>query len=405
MRTEPRIMTTVDTGQFAIIGLDNPTLGCVERRADAVRVLHLINGEHYSGAERVQDLLAMRLPDTGYEVGFVCVRPGRFDAQRRAQDTPLACYPMRGKLDLRPAWQIARLVRSGPYRLLHAHTPRTALLGRLAAGLTGVPMVYHVHSPASRDSTRGWHNWVNSVSERWSVRRALRLICVSASLARHMQAAGFPADRIRVVPNGVPRLSVRPRRQPPAGTWTLGSVALFRPRKGTEVLIEALARLRAQDVPARLRLVGPFESPRYENQIRSLARECGVESAIDWVGYTKDVNSELAKMDLFVLPSLFGEGLPMVVLEAMAAGVPVVGTNVEGVPEAIRHGQDGVITRAGDADDLARGIRRVVQGELDWSAMSENARERHDKEFSDAAMAAGVARVYNEIVSSPSANS
>jgi glycosyltransferase involved in cell wall biosynthesis len=391
-------MTTADTGQFTAVGLEAPTVGCVQRHTDTVRVLHLINGEHYAGAERVQDLLAMRLPDTGYEVGFVCVRPGRFDAERRAQDAPLACYPMWGKLDLRPAWRIAHLVRSGQYRLIHAHTPRTVLLGRLAAGLIGVPMVYHVHSPAIRDSTRSWHNWVNGVSERWSVRRAERLICVSASLAQHMQDAGFPAQRIRVVPNGVPRLSVRPRRQPPAGTWTLGTVALFRPRKGTEVLVEALACLLAHNVPARLRLVGPFESPQYEKQIRSLARERGVESVIDWVGYTKDVDTELANMDLFVLPSLFGEGLPMVVLEAMAAGVPVIGTDVEGVPEAIRHGQDGVITRAGDADDLARGIRRVVQAEYDWSQLRESALQRHAEQFSDTAMAAGVARVYDEIL-------
>jgi glycosyltransferase involved in cell wall biosynthesis len=373
-------------------------VGRVQRRADTVRVLHLINGEHYSGAERVQDLLAMRLPEVGYEVGFVCVRPGRFDAERRSQNVPLACYPMRGKLDLRPAWRIARLVRTGQYQLLHAHTPRTALLGRLAAGLTAVPLVYHVHSPATRDSTRSWQNWVNGVSERWSVRRAERLICVSASLARHMQDAGFSADRIRVVPNGVPRLPARPRRQPPKGTWTLGTVALFRPRKGTETLVEALACLLAHDVPVRLRLVGPFESSQYENHIRGVARQRGIESSIDWVGFAKDVDTELAQMDLFVLPSLFGEGLPMVVLEAMAAGVPVVATHVEGIPEAIRHGQDGVITRAGDADDLARGIRRVVQAECDWSALQENALKRQAERFSDTAMADGVARVYDEIL-------
>jgi len=93
----------------------------------------------------------------------------------------------------------------------------------------------------------------------------------------------------------------------------------------------------------------------------------------------------------------------MVVLEAMAAGVPVIGTDVEGVPEAIRHGQDGILTRAGDADDLARGIRRIIQGEFDWCKLRENALERHAERFSDTAMAAGVARVYDEILSAPSA--
>ena len=74
---------------------------------------------------------------------------------------------------------------------------------------------------------------------------------------------------------------------------------------------------------------------------------------ITWTGFTRDVLDELRQMDLFVLPSLFGEGLPMVVLEAMAAGVPVVATRVAGIPEAIRPGQDGVLVEPGDAEDLA----------------------------------------------------
>jgi glycosyltransferase involved in cell wall biosynthesis len=88
----------------------------------------------------------------------------------------------------------------------------------------------------------------------------------------------------------------------------------------------------------------------------------------------------------------------MVVLEAMAAGVPVIGTDVEGVPEAIRHGREGVVVRPGDADDLARGIHRVVQGQFDWSALRENALQRQARRFSDTAMAAAVARVYDEIL-------
>jgi glycosyltransferase involved in cell wall biosynthesis len=365
---------------------------------DVVRVLHVINGEYYSGAERVQDLLAARLPEFGYEVGFVCVRPGRFAADRQTQEVPLFPMPMRGRCDPRPIWNIARLIRREGYQLLHAHTPRTALLGRPAAAWAGVPLIYHVHSPACRDSTRSWRNWINAWSERWSLARAARLICVSRSLARHMQQERFGADRLRVVPNGVPRSPRLPQRDPPAGTWTLGSVALFRPRKGTEVLMDALARMRQHDMPVRLRLVGAFETPGYAAQLQALARRLGVADVIDWVGFTRDVDSELAKLDLFVLPSLFGEGLPMVVLEAMAAGLPVVGTDVEGVPEAVRDGQDGLIARAGDPDDLARAISEVVRGVYDWSTLREQAIRRHSERFSDRAMAGGVAAVYDEVL-------
>jgi glycosyltransferase involved in cell wall biosynthesis len=165
-----------------------------------------------------------------------------------------------------------------------------------------------------------------------------------------------------------------------------------------EVLITALARLQKSFVPVRLRLVGPFETPEYESQVKSLARRQGVDTLIDWVGFSRDVNAELAKMDLFVLPSLFGEGLPMVVLEAMAAGVPVVGTRVEGVPEAIRNERDGLLANANDPDDLARKINSILHGDYGWSALRSSAMSRHAKRFSDAAMAAGVAAVYDELV-------
>jgi glycosyltransferase involved in cell wall biosynthesis len=305
---------------------------------------------------------------------------------------------MHSRFDLRPAWGVARLVRAEGYGLIHAHTPRTAILARLAAALCGRPFVYHVHSPASRDSTRRWNDRVNAFAERWFLRGAARLICVSQSLARHMQQAGFPVEKLRFVPNGVPGSNVQRDHRRPGRTWTLGSVALFRPRKGLEVLITALARLQKSFVPVRLRLVGPFETPEYESQVKSLARRHGVDSLIDWVGFTRDVNAELAKMDLFVLPSLFGEGLPMVVLEAMSAGVPVVGTRVEGVPEAIRNERDGLLANANDPDDLARKINAILHGDYGWSALRSSALSRHAERFSDEAMAAGVAAVYDELV-------
>lgn len=88
----------------------------------------------------------------------------------------------------------------------------------------------------------------------------------------------------------------------------------------------------------------------------------------------------------------------MVLLEAMAAGVPVVSTNVEGVPEAVRDGIDGLIATAGDADALAQAIERVLTGQCDWQALRASALERQREQFSDRSMAAGVAAVYRELL-------
>jgi len=375
------------------------------------RVLHVINGEHYAGAERVQDLLARRLPECGWEVGFACLKSGEFALVRRCRTAPLYPLGMRNRLDLRPAWRIARIVRAQGYELIHAHTPRSAMIAALAARLAGVPLVYHVHSPVSRDTTHWLKNTVNSWIERISVRRASALIAVSESLGRYIGRRRGVAGKLSVVPNGVPSPAsagesaeksppVRFNRSSEARPFTLGVVALFRPRKGVEVLLDALARLRDRGHPVRLRAIGGFESSQYEGQIKALANQLGVADLIDWVGFTEDVDAELARVDALVLPSLFGEGLPMVILEAMAAGLPVVATRVEGVPEAVRDGVDGVIAEPGDARSLADSISRMATGEIDLTAMGRNAAERHRERFSDLAMARGVAEIYRRVLDS-----
>ncbi len=366
--------------------------------AATVHALHLVNGEHYSGAERVQDLLARQLPRFGCEVGFVCVKPRRFPAARESKNAPLVEMPMRGRFDLRVVKRLAALVRDEGYHLIHAHTPRTALVGSLAARRADVPFVYHVHSPAGRDSTRRVLNWINAIVEWAAVRHADRLIAVSTSLREYMIGRGVPAERASCVPNGVPAVGHAIDRRPPSDTWTLGTIALFRPRKGIEVLLAALAALRSRDVNVRLRAVGGFESPGYEAAILALAERLDLAHAIDWIGFTRGINREFAKIHLFVLPSLFGEGLPMVVLEAMAAGVPVIASRVEGVPDAVLHRDTGLLVEADSVSQLATAIEEFVRGRIDYAALSRSARERHAASFSDTAMASGVAAVYREVL-------
>jgi glycosyltransferase involved in cell wall biosynthesis len=264
--------------------------------------------------------------------------------------------------------------------------------------LAGVPFVYHVHSPTARNTTRRWLNRFNTIIERLSLRSVARLIAVSESLADDMIGQGIRSERINVVHNGVPRLREVPSRKAPTGRWTLGTVALFRPRKGLETLLETLAILRQRGYPLRLKAVGTFETPEYEKSILAQTERMGLNEIIEWSGFSRDVNSQLQSLDLFVLPSLFGEGLPMVVLEAMAAGVPVVASAVEGVPESIRNGQDGVLTIPGDAGDLARAIAAVFDGEADWQSMRDSALKRQGQFFSEESMARGVAEVYRDIL-------
>lgn len=361
-----------------------------------VKALHLINGEHYSGAERVQDLLAGALPAFGYDVGFACVKPGKF-ADVRQHPAELIEAPMSSRLDFRSTSTIVRHFREHGYAILHAHTPRSLMVGVWAARKLGCPLIYHVHSPVGRDSDRGLANRVNTWMESWCLRGVDRMICVSNSLAGYMRELGHDADRIRVVRNGVSAIPQAHPGKSLSSPTVIGTMALFRPRKGTEILLDAIALLKQRGIPVRLRAVGSFESEGYQAEVVQHVESLGIADQLDWTGFQTDVNQQLQQMDVFVLPSLYGEGLPMVVLESMANGVPVVASSVEGIPEAVRDGEDGLIFEPANAVDLADKLEFLVGDEPLWRSMSHNCIHRQQTELSDTSMARGVAAVYDEL--------
>jgi glycosyltransferase involved in cell wall biosynthesis len=375
------------------------TSAAVRSRIYRGRVLHLINGDDYSGAERVQDLLAQRLRDFGYEVGIVSTKPGRFREARVAQDVPLHELPMRSRFDLRPIFSLAKHLQRERYDLLHTHSVRTALVGRPAAMLARVPMVHHMHCQTSTDVSRRWLSRLNAAIERVSLFRVAGVIAVSATIEQDLCRRGVSSRLVSLIPNGVPSPGPLTDRRPPEDEWVIGVVAMFRPRKGIETLLEALVKLQSLGLPVRLRAVGCFQSAEFEAQTKALVTQLALTDVVEWTGFTQDVNAELRRMDVLVLPSLVPEGLPMSVLEAMAAGVPVVGTRVDGVTDVIQDGVNGLLTEPGNADSLAESLARLVHGETEWSALRQQAYELHALRFSDVNMAEAVADLYGRILS------
>jgi glycosyltransferase involved in cell wall biosynthesis len=359
-----------------------------------IKVLHIINGEFYAGAERVQDHLALRLPEFGVEVGFICLKPRDFPRQRLARDTPLVSLPMHSRFDIGVIRGVARHARERGYNLIHTHTSRSALVGCIAARLTGLPMCHHVHSPTTEDTENPWRNRLNAIVERLSLSKVKQLIAVSDAMREHLLGRGFPSSLITVIYNGVPTSNDFRIRKRPEDEWILGTVAYFRPRKGLDVLIRSLYQMRQSGLAVRLRVIGGFETTAYEQEIHKSVQNLTLQSHIDWIGFSNNVMAELEKMDIFVLPSLFGEGLPMVVLEAMSAGLPVVASRVEGIPEAVGDGQEGLLVEPGDSDALALSLQGIIEGRYDWSSMCSKAYDRQRNHFSDVSMAQGVADLY-----------
>jgi glycosyltransferase involved in cell wall biosynthesis len=361
--------------------------------------LHIINGEHFSGAERVQQLLGKRLPEFGVAIDFACLKPGKFSQNSDLPPETIYSVPMKGRFDREIARRISNIVEAGEYDLLHAHTPRSAMIASKVSARLSLPWIYHVHSPTARDSSRRVINRINDVVERWSLRNVAQLITVSRSLRREFLRRGFDRALLSCVPNGVPALStIDPTTRIENKTWRLGMVALHRPRKGLEVLLDAIRLLPSSVGPIEVEIVGGFETPEYERSIRRMTSQYELDDTVRFTGFTKDVAGRLLGCDGLVLPSLYGEGMPMVVLEALSAAVPVIATRVEGTPEVVRDGVEGILAEPRDAVSLADAIRRFTASRFSWAKLSSNAVARHRERFSDERMAAATARVYYRIL-------
>lgn len=363
-------------------------------------VLHIVNGEHYAGAARVQDLLAQHLPQNGFDVQFATLLPGRFDTQRTCQSVPLEYFPMKYRLDLAPVRAIAAFAKKNTVALLHSHTTRSAMIAAAASRISGIPFVHHVHCQMNTEVGRRWKSQLNLWIERTACQRAVRTIAVSDSIRKFMKRSGFRTDNCEVVPNGVPQPAIAKSSRQLHQPWVIGMVALLRERKGLETLLNSLPLLTAeQDV--RLKIVGPFETPEYEQQIHSLANRLGISDRIQWTGFSSDVSRELLDMDLLVLPSVLSEGMPMVLLEAMASSIPILGSKVDGITDVIQHEHNGLLAEAGCPVSLAKQLNRILTGETDWHFLRANCQQEYEARYSSEVMAAGVADVYRQILRSP----
>lgn len=363
------------------------------------KVLHIINGEFYAGAERVQDLLVMCLPEFGYETHLACLKTGLFKTNCACPKEFVHEFSMKSRVDMAQVRNIANFVKQNHISLLHTHTPRAALIGVLVALRCGLPRVHHVHSPTSRDTENQWRNVINTVIERISVVGVKHFIAVSESIGKWTANMGISSSRITIVPNGVPAQAQSEATHDHAGL-TVGSVALFRPRKGLEVLIQALGIARANGADITLDVIGGFETAEYEHFIKELASKLQLQDHIVWRGFQKDIPSELARLDIFALPSLYGEGMPMVILEALAAGLPIVASDVEGIPQVLERNEEvGLLAVPGDAESLAAQLCRIASmNHSEREKMSHAARAKHSTMYSEFAMAKNVAKVYANVL-------
>ncbi len=302
--------------------------------------------------------------------------------------------------------KVTRLIREREIRVVHSHGKGAGLYGRLAARRAGVAAVHTFHGVHYESYPPGARG-VYLAMERRLARITHTVIHVSASQAERAGPLGLaPAERSRVIVNGIDAARVRAQLRSREATRTalglvpaalvLGTVARFDPVKGLETLLEAMARLRQVRPGAVCLVVG--DGPE-SGRLRARARRLGLGGSVVWAGPLPDAARYFAARDVYVTASL-GEGLPLGVLEAMAAGLPVVATRVPGHVDSVTDGVTGLLVPSRDPGALAEAAETLLADGACRLRMGDAARERVVRDFSMARMTAEVADVYRRAAAS-----
>jgi glycosyltransferase involved in cell wall biosynthesis len=358
------------------------------------------------GAERVMQALARGLPAEGFAARMLCLRgPGEVGDEIARSSVPVESGLAAFRLDpLAPGRVSARLRARGDAILLVLDHHDAIFVGGLAARLSRrARAVLSVHSTGL---------WGAGRSLLWTDRVALpaydRVVALAEAHEEYLaEREGVPRSKLRVVMNGVDlrrftpaseerRRFARERLGVAAEAFVATIVAALRPEKNHEMFLRAAAELSRSRPDSVFLIVG---EGREAEKLQALARELGVGRAARFLGRRSDIPDILAATDVCVLCSHpVVETFPLVVLEAMASGVPAVTTDVGSVREMIADGVEGFIIPVGDAGALAGRLAALAEDESSRRAVGTQARARAEREFSEERMVRGYAGLFEELI-------
>lgn len=359
-----------------------------------MKVLHIELGRHlYGGARQVAYLLNGLSAHTGEHV----LVSGENAAILQAIDNPkvtLHALPFAGDLDLVFIQRLRKLIRQEQPKLLHIHSRRGDILSALAGYLEGIPMLY----------SRRVDNTPNWLELRCKFPLFRRIVSISEGIREVLIQSGIEADRVICIPSAVDthryypggdRHSFRQEFQLTADQVVIGMIAQLIPRKGHGVLFKALPEVLARHPEVQVLIFGkgPLAA-----ELSAFLTQQGWTDRVRMAGFRTDMERIIPCLDLLVHPA-FMEGLGVSLLEAAAAGIPIIASRVGGIPEVVKPGINGELIAVNDSAALTEKLLQLL----------ENPRLRHDygtagrqwvlDEFSIERMVRDNHRVYATLVS------
>jgi len=358
----------------------------VHGREGLIRVAFYCDSPEVGGAERSLGTLLERLGER-FEVTVVGTRAPVVEwlsAQRSATRTVVLPH-VHGLTNVRAIGAHFSGLRSPRPQVVHANLSNPweshwAIVAALATGARTISVV-HLPLPARRMRQR--------LIKRLTRSRIAAHVTVGARSARELeQLTGLPRGSVRVIPNGVPDLPLEPLPRPADGV-IVGSIGRLEPQKGYDVLVNALSSVPEVTVV----LVGDGSE---RERLGRLALELGVSERVVFAGWSEEARRHLTTFDFFALPSRF-EALPLVVIEAMLAELPVVASDVGSVSEVVENGVTGLLVPPDDPLALAEALSSLVADSQRRRELGKRGRARALERFDADAMARAYERLYDEL--------
>jgi len=366
-------------------------------------ILQLIGGGEIGGAEQHVLTLLKGIDPEHFSVVSGCLIDGPFAQLTREMEIHTLRFPMKYALDLSPLPHLIREVRRQNLSLIHTHGSRANLLGRLAGRWLKIPVVSTVHSSLKQDYLSPKAAFLALALDRMTLPLTSGIITVSEALAYEVADRG--GENIRTIYNGIQplphledprnradlRQSFRRSWGIPFDALILGTIARLHPTKGLNYLIKAAKLLQMRFPKVHLLIVG--DGPLHlelEAQLNSI----GLPYTL--TGFLPDAYQSLPAMDLFILPSI-SEGMGLVLLEAMQAHIPIVASQVGGIPEVIRDGKEGLLVPPMNPEALAEACLRILENPELSKSMTEAGAKRW-QEFSIYEMLRQTQTFYQELL-------